>query len=243
MKTLITLLLFIGLSFAQYGAYGKYDTYISNDNTASCVDYDGNVYTVLRIGDQYWTAENLRTTHYNDGTAIAKVTDNAAWSALSSGAYCWYDNDSTSYASTYGPLYNWYAIEDGTIAPDGWRVPTDAEWKQLEMYLGMSQSQADTVLWRGTDEGGKLKEVGTSHWNSPNTGATNTTMFTALPGGYRHYSGTYSFLGEGAYFCVNTEYDANKAWYRYLRYISAQVYKSNYGKKYGSSIRLVRDAP
>ena len=156
---------------------------ICGPETGTVTDIDGNTYQTVKIGDQWWMAENLKVTCYRNGDAIPNITDGTTWASLSTGAYCEYNNDINNVA-TYGRLYNWYAVTDSrNIAPAGWHVPSDAEWKQLEMYLGMSQSEADATGWRGTDEGGKLKEVGTMHWNSPNTGATNESGFTALPGG------------------------------------------------------------
>jgi uncharacterized protein (TIGR02145 family) len=133
-------------------------------------DIDGNGYDTVHIGTQIWLAENLKTTHYNDGTSIPKVTDNLTWSGLSTGARSYYGNDSTQYDKVYGPLYNWHAVETGKLCPTGWHVPTDAEWTVLTNYLG--------------GDGGKLKEVGTVHWNN-STGATDEFGFTALPGGGR----------------------------------------------------------
>ena len=128
------------------------------------------------------------------------------------------------------------------VCPDGWHLPSDAEWKQLEMFLGMSQSDADGTGWRGTDEGGKLKETGTTHWNSPNTGATNSSGFTALPGGYRNRSGTVgSSLGNTAYFWSATEYDSSRAWTRSLYYSNSAVFRYYDYKDYGFSVRCTKD--
>ncbi len=123
-------------------------------------DIDGNVYQTIQIGNQVWMAENLKVTHYRDGTSIQYVqnelTEPDVWETLTTGAYCYYD-DSQSNQTTYGNLYNWYAVADSrNIAPEGWHVPTDAEWKELEMALGMSQSEADDAGYRGTNEGSKL---------------------------------------------------------------------------------------
>jgi len=181
-------------------------TYIEEggpDSTGTVTDIDGNVYKTVKIGNQWWMAENLKVTRYRNGDPIPNITDNHTWVDLSTGAYCNYNNDISNVA-TYGRLYNWYAVDESrNIAPAGWHVPTDDEWKQLEIYLGMSPTEADETHWRGTDEGGKLKETGTTHWYSPNTGATNESGFTALPGGYR-VSGGFSSLGFGAYFWSST---------------------------------------
>jgi len=114
-------------------------------------DYDGNVYETIKVGDQVWMAENLRVTHYRDGTAIPNIVSGVVWSNTKSGAYCFYDY------SKFGALYNWYAVNDSrNIAPEGWHVPSDDDWKELEVYLGMSQSEADDTGWRGTNEGSML---------------------------------------------------------------------------------------
>ncbi|HDS01520.1 MAG TPA: hypothetical protein ENO07_05815, partial [candidate division Zixibacteria bacterium] len=186
------------------------------DCPPTVTDIDGNVYQTVLIGDQCWMMENLKVTHYRNGDPIPEVTDGGSWGMLSTGAYCNYDNNE-SYVAVYGRLYNWYAAADSrNIAPDGWHVPSDAEWKQLEMYLGMSQADADATGWRGTDEGGKLKEADTTHWQSPNNGATNESGFTALPGGYRSSSGRFYFEHFDAFFWTQTDYDILTVWYRYL---------------------------
>ncbi|MBI5010148.1 MAG: fibrobacter succinogenes major paralogous domain-containing protein, partial [Bacteroidia bacterium] len=149
-----------------------YLTIISSFSSAQVSDIDGNVYQTVTIGTQVWMKENLKTTKLNDGIALPNVIDNAAWAALTTTGYCWYNNDATTYKSTYGALYNWYAVNTGKLCPIGWHVPSDDEWTLLTTFRG-GYSVA----------GGKLKETGTLHWTSPNTGATNETGFTALPGG------------------------------------------------------------
>jgi uncharacterized protein (TIGR02145 family) len=205
------------------------------------MDIDGNWYQTIKIGDQWWMAENLKVTHYRNGDAIPNVTDSTEWSGLTTGAYCEYNNDINNVAA-YGRLYNWYSVNDSrNIAPAGWHVPTDAEWKQLEMYLGMSQAEADAVDWRGNDEGGKLKEAGTTHWNSPNTGATNESGFSGLPGGYRIFNSNYYDVGNLALFWSSTEYGSYPAWTRYLGYYDSEVGRSYDSKQDGFSVRCVRD--
>jgi uncharacterized protein (TIGR02145 family) len=211
------------------------------DCPPTVTDYDGNVYQTVLIGDQCWMMENLKVTHYRNGDPIPHVTDDGTWGGLTSGAYCNYNNDEGNVA-TYGRLYNWYAVDDSrNIAPAGWHVPTDEEWKQLEMYLGMSQAQADAEDWRGTDEGGKLKEAGTTHWYPPNEGATNESGFTALPGGDRSNNGGFYSMGYLAFFWSSTEYSSFSAWSRYLYYYYSQVYRYSSDKQDGFSVRCVRD--
>ena len=229
----ITCLFFITLSIITSCEKEEGNKYIT--------DIDGNKYSTITIGSQVWLGENLKATRYNDGTAIPLVTDNNTWGALSTPAYCWYDNDEASHKNIYGALYNWYAVETGKLCPDGWHVPTDSEWKQLEMYLGMSQSDTDNTGFRGTAEGGKLKEAGTTHWNDPNEGATNESGFTAIPGGFRKETGAFDRNGYLGAWWTATESDASSAWYRRLNYCSSDVDRSNFDKRNGFSVRCVRD--
>lgn len=137
-------------------------------------DVDGNVYKTVTIGTQVWMAENLKTTKYKDGEKIPLITESSESANPPTPAYYWYDNDEATYKNDYGALYNWYTVNTGKLCPAGWLVPTEAEFNSLIAYLG-SMSVA----------GGKLKEAGITHWESPNIGATNETGFTALPGGER----------------------------------------------------------
>jgi len=218
-----------------------YGSVMSFTTPGTMIDIDGNVYQTVKIGDQWWMAENLKVTHYRNGATIPVVTNSDDWYNLSTGARCAYGNDQSKVA-TYGYLYNWYAVDDSReIAPSGWHVPSDAEWKELEMYLGMSQSEADGTGYRGTDEGGKLKEAGTTHWNSPNEGATNESGFAALPGGYRDSGGNFGGLGSNAAFWSSAGHNSDLAWSRTLHYDNAGVYRYGDDKRYGFSVRLVRD--
>jgi uncharacterized protein (TIGR02145 family) len=149
-------------------------------------DIDGNDYKTIQIGIQEWMAENLKTTKYNDGNSIPNVTDFIEWSDLITGVYCWYKNDASAYKATYGALYNWFTVSTGKLCPAGWHVPSDAEWTTLYGYLGGAGVA-----------GGKLKETGTTHWISPNTGATNSSGFTALPGGTLSLFNDPDFSGWG----------------------------------------------
>ena len=210
----------------------------SGGPTGTVTDIDGNVYKTVKIGNQWWMAENLKVTHYRSGDAIPNVTNNTEWGNLATGAYCNYDNNEANVA-TYGRLYNWYSVNDSrSIAPAGWHVPTDEEWKELEKYLGMSQSEADDTGWRGTDEANKLKS--TSGWYNNGNG-TNESGFSALPGGYRLRSGSYNSMGSTALFWSATEYSSRLAWYRLLYYSGSAVYRISSYKQNGFSVRCVRD--
>jgi len=200
------------------------------DDPRHIIDFDGNVYNTVKIGNQVWMAENLKVTHYRNGDPIPNVTNNTQWSGLTTGAYCNYDNDPNN-AITYGRLYNWYAVaESRNLAPIGWHVPSDTEWQILIDYLGGAAVA-----------GGKLKESGTTRWISPNTGATNESGFTALPGGYRDSNSGFNDLGNDTDFWSSTEGNSDSAWSRELLYNLASIYRFISSRRYGFSVRLVRD--
>jgi uncharacterized protein (TIGR02145 family) len=194
-------------------------------------DVDGNTYNTVSIGTQTWFKENLKTTKYNDGTDIPLVTDATAWVALTTTAYCWYNNDAATNKSTFGALYNWYTVNTGKLCPSGWHVPTDAEWNTLTAFLG-----GEGVA------GGKLKEIGTTHWGSPNAGADNSSGFTALPGGCRGGDhGTFGLIGNTGYWWSSSEGFASNAWYLSMYSITSNVYSNDVHKYHGFSVRCVRD--
>ena len=212
--------------------------------TGTVADIDGNDYQTVKIGGQWWMAENLKVTRYRNGDAILKVTNSSTWNGLDnlgSGAYCSYNNDDSN-VSSLGLLYNWYAVDDSrTIAPVGWHVPTDAELMELEIYLGMGQSDANrTGFWRGADEGLKLKETGTTHWNSPNN-ATNESGFSALSSGFRSYSGTFYDMGTTAFYWSSTPSSSSRAWYRLLNNSLPGVFRYQRKKRNGYSVRCVKN--
>lgn len=195
-------------------------------------DIDGNTYKTVKIGNQVWMAENLRTTKYRNGDAIPEVTSNSAWAGLNSGAYCNHNNTvDANHINTYGRLYNWFAVTDTrSIAPEGWHIPTEAEWATLVAILGGDNSA-----------GGRIKEAGTSHWMSPNAGATNTSGFTALPSGNRDGNGgVFRNLGTDAYLWMTST--KPKVWFRYLTLNAAScVAGSDDYKQDGHSIRCIKD--
>ncbi len=194
-------------------------------------DIDGNVYRTVIIGNQQWMAENLKVSQYNDGTDIPNIQALAEWSGLTTGAWAYYENNESKYAK-YGKLYNWYAVspDNKNVCPTGWHVPTDAEWTVLTDYLG-GQNVA----------GGKMKEVGTTSWNFPNTGAANTSLFTGLPGGGRYANGNYGSIDNGGYWWSSSEDAAGNAWYRTLNSYSGLVGGYDFNKRSGLSVRCLRD--
>jgi uncharacterized protein (TIGR02145 family) len=220
-------------------AYGSIISFTTQDGA---IDIDGNVYHAITLGTQTWTVENLKTTHYNNGTAITNITDSTQWSILSTEGYCSYDNSNIN-AIIYGLLYNWYSVNTGKLAPKGWHVPSDKEWTELEIYLGMSENEVDSTGFRGTNEGGKLKETGTTLWISPNTGATNEIGFNALPGGYRKALGKFQYLEFSSRWWSTTESTTvtTHAWRRYIDSNSSQIYRSYVEKGTGYSIRCIKD--
>lgn len=200
-------------------------------------DIDGNVYKTVTIGKQVWMKENLKTTKYNDGKAIPLVKDDMAWKASTTPAYCWNNNDEKTNKNKYGALYNWYTVNTNKLCPKGWHIPTDAEWTVLTTYLG-----GESVA------GGKLKEKGTTHWESPNTGATNESGFTALSSGARNYAGSFDLAGSNVlYFRSNgywwsaTELYTFNAYYRRLYSSLSDIYRSPSVKQSGYSVRCLRD--
>ncbi len=205
-------------------------------------DIDGHVYTTVKIGVQWWMAENLKVTRFRNGEAIAHIRANPDWVGLDRAAYCMYGDDPAN-GDRYGVLYNWFAVQDPRgLAPEGWHIPSDEEWKTLEMTLGLDRGSADDVGGRGAREGGMLKEGGTVHWQPPNAGATNESGFTALPAGCRyHTNGSYSYRGYLTSYWASTSYDRNFAWARDLNYGYSQVYRTIYEKGAGFSVRCVKD--
>src|SRR4030042_1310495 len=192
-------------------------------------DIDGNVYHTVTIGTQVWMVENLKVTHYRNGDSIPDVSDGTEWGSLKTGAYCNYNNDPNN-TDTYGRLYNWYVVIDSRkICPAGWHVPTDKDWEILEAYLG-----GEPIA------GGNMKEEGIAHWKDPNTGATNESGFTALPGGYRRFDGIFHYLGGYGYWWSTREYNDAYAWYHYMGFSYSNLNKYYYSKKLGFSIRCVK---
>ena len=192
-------------------------------------DLDGNIYSTTKIGSQIWMIQNLKTTRLNDGTAINLVTDKTDWAAMSAPAYCWYKND-TTYKNIYGALYNAYTILTFKLCPVGWHVSTNDDWRELENYLG------------GEDvAGGKLKEAGTIHWSDPNSGATNETLFTALPGGSRYTNGLFLTIKNIGYWWSPGESNTFNNWYRSMYYRNNAVSRNFIDSTNGFSVRCVKD--
>ena len=212
---------------------------------ATVTDVEGNKYETLILGTQTWMAANLNATKYNDGTTIPNVTDATAWVCLTTGAYCNYNNKESN-ATTYGRLYNWYAVNTGKLCPTGWHVPSDAEWTTLETYLiangynydgsitgnKIAKSMASTTGWNSsTNEG----EIG----NNPST--NNSSGFTALPGGSRVSGGTFGFVGYGGNWWSSTEFSTSLADGRTLFYYGDSLDDDGSDEFSGFSVRCLRN--
>jgi uncharacterized protein (TIGR02145 family) len=196
---------------------------------------DGNVYNTVQIGGQCWMAENLATETYNDGSAIPTGLSNSAWQSTTSGAFAVYA-DNPANKGAYGLLYNWYAVADPrSICPAGWHVPTDGEWTELTDHLGGEPIAGGPMKTTGT------LGAGTGLWNAPNTGATNISGFSGLPGGFRYYNGLFYNLGDYGYWWGATESTTINAWSRILDTDNTFVLRSANDKDYGFSVRCVRD--
>jgi uncharacterized protein (TIGR02145 family) len=221
----------------------------------SVTDFDNNVYPVVQIGDQWWMAENLKVTNYADGRSILITESRQAWADLdnSDKACSWLFND-VSNRDTYGCLYSWAGAMDGAsssnsnpsneqgVCPDGWHLPSDEEWKQLEFYLGMVSNELDEDGWRrGANMGGKLKEEGTEHWIKPNTGATNESGFTALPGSSLWSDGSAYEEGYGATFWTSSENNNSDVITRSLDHVLSEVGRFGLPKDAGCSVRCLKD--
>ena len=197
----------------------------------SMTDQDGNVYKTIVIGTQDWMAENLKASHYRNGDLIPVVTNPNTWAGLSTGATCWYNNDSATYNCPYGKLYNWYTTVDArNLCPTGWHVPTDAEWTTLGSFLG-----GDVI------GGGKMKSTGTQYWQSPNTAADNSSGFSGLPGGGRTFTGLYASIGTSGFWWSSSQNPTPAAWYRSLYYNFGYVNRATNYMQSGFSVRCLRD--
>jgi uncharacterized protein (TIGR02145 family) len=192
------------------------------------IDADRNVYKTIQIGMQTWMAENLKTTIFNSGAQIANVWDNLIWSNYTLDAFCWYKND-IAYKTNYGALYNWYAVNTGNLCPTGWHVPSSAEYTALITFLGGENAS-----------GGKLKESGSAHWLIPNSGANNTSGFSALPGGYLP-SGDFASFRTGCYLWSSTESNSGSAYFLPIQSNNGSASIEAALKTNGMSVRCIKN--
>jgi uncharacterized protein (TIGR02145 family) len=186
----------------------------------------------VKIGNQVWMAENLNVDKFRNGDPIPEAKTAEEWgnARANKQAWCYYDNDPAN-GTKYGKLYNWYAVNDPRgIAPEGWHLPSDAEWTTLTDFLG-GRSVA----------GGKMKTTGTTQWEEPNTGATNSSGFSGLPGGCRYGDGSFGYIGYNGFWWSSSEGSPNNAWERTLNYNYSYVNRDYGYKESGFSVRCLRD--
>ena len=227
----IFLLLSFTLLILQSCSSGDSD---NNTNTTTVSDIDGNVYQTVTICNQTWTKSNLNVSKYRNGDVIPQVQDATQWASLTTGAWCYYNNDPAN-GAIYGKLYNWHAVNDPRgLAPSGYHIPTDAEWTSLINCLG-----GEAVA------GGKMKEAGTAHWTSPNTGATNESGFTGLPGGKLKKISVSDFqfiyLQNNGVWWSSTEFDTDSSWFCKLDYNSTISMIDKHIQSTGCSLRIIKD--
>ena len=194
------------------GSNSSSQTFTVTNSTNILTDIDGNSYNTVTLGTNKWMKENLKTTKYSNGDLIPNP-NSSAWSGITSAAWCYYDNNASNNA-VYGKLYNFFVVEDTkNVCPTGWHVPTDAEWKALEMYLGMTQIQADAELWRGTNQGSILSGTA-SLWQAgilKSNAQFGTSGFNAIPAGFRYISGVFGYLGTASFFWTSTVTDGSNS--------------------------------
>jgi uncharacterized protein (TIGR02145 family) len=203
------------------------------------VDVQGNVYNTIKIGNQWWMTENLKVKMYNDSTPIVEVnvggTNDSTWYRTKLGMFCSLD-------SRYGLHYNWYAITNvKKLAPAGWHIPSDEEWKTLEKELGMSQLEADKTSWRGTKESEKLLVESSVGWPRSLAFGTNESGFSALPGGCRLFNGSVGEVAITGYWWSSSEKNVTTAWYRNIATYYTTVFRYYVDKNYGLTVRCVKD--
>lgn len=203
------------------------------DTTETVTDIDGNVYRTVKIGTQTWMAEDLKVITFKNGAPIDNIlgvdVGTPSWRYATSGAYCWYNNNVGS-KKTYGALYNWSAVNSGVLAPKGWHVPSIDEWKVLIEFLG-----GEKVA------GGKLKEAGTDHWHTPNTGADNSTGFTALPGGGRLESLNFTAIGYKGWWWSSTKKNLFNSYFVGISYAKSEIGISTISSSTGLPVRCIKD--
>jgi uncharacterized protein (TIGR02145 family) len=203
-------------------------------------DADLNTYNTVTIGTQMWMVENLRTTTFTGAGAIPNITGNPEWAALTTPAYCWYDNDPTN-EPVYGAIYNWFAVQSGNLCPTGWHVPTDTEVNTMELFLGIPPADINLYDWRGTAQGVGTEMKNTTGWLAGENG-TNTSGFAGLPGGYRYFAdGTFQAETHWSYWWTATELDLTRAWNRQLDGTHTGVNKAAVEKQAGKYVRCIKN--
>lgn len=211
---------------------------MENTDIKNIIDIDGNTYNLVQIKKQIWTKENLNVSKYRNGDEIPFVQDNLEWGTLTTGAWCYYENKDEN-GTTYGKLYNWFAVNDPRgLAPEGFHIPSNEEWSIFTKNIG-GQDLNDTILIAG----GKMKEKGNKHWQKPNKDASNDSGFTGIPGGIRNLEGRFIKIGLGANWWSSSEEneDITRAWFRSLTYNYGSSGSGTANKVMGYSVRCIKD--
>jgi uncharacterized protein (TIGR02145 family) len=223
-------ILVIGLMSVLLNGCNKADTVPTDKSQADVIDKDGNIYKTVTIGTQVWMAENLKTTKYDNGDQILTTSSDISGESLPK--YQWTFGDDVNNADIYGRLYTWYAATDiRNVCPTGWHVPADGEWETLKSYLG-----GDSIA------GGKLKEKGITHWQTPNIGATNEVGFDVRPGGYRNFSGSFVSLQLSSYIWSSTQNPTPEwSWGQRMGYNDGILLRGGYYKQAGASVRCIKN--
>jgi uncharacterized protein (TIGR02145 family) len=237
----------INSSGTAYGNQVQFTTASSGggsivSNPGPGVSFGGYNYSTILLGNgQEWMSENLRATTYANGDPIPNVTVDAQWTALTTGAWCYYNND-PQYENPYGKLYNWYTVADPrNVCPNGWHVPDETDWNLLVKYLDPSADTSCVNCNQNSIAGGMMKSTGTQYWLSPNAGATNQSGFSGLPAGFRDFYGAFNNIGGNGYWWGATETSSAGAWQRRLYYLNGIESRGNDPKYYGFSVRCLRD--
>jgi uncharacterized protein (TIGR02145 family) len=241
---------------SKYTTNSTTDPFVFNPNLTygEVKDVDGNVYKTITIGTQTWMAENLKTTHYNDTTAIPMVADETAWKTLTTPAFCWFNNDSVTYKANYGALYDWPAVKSGKLAPAGWHVPSDTEWSTLENYLIANGFNYDGTTTGDRETNNKIaKSMATAtNWdadagigtvgNTDFPAKRNASGFSVLPGGGRFTYGTFNNINMVGVFWSSSANDGTSAWNRNMFSFHSDFYRVYNYKNCGFSVRCVKDS-
>lgn len=227
---------------------------VENSTSTYVTDVDGNTYIVIKLGEQFWMAENLKTCKLNDGTIIPFASNSQEWSKLDSSGFCWYNNDENNKIK-YGALYNWYTVNSNKLCPNGWHVPSYKEWTELELYLQkngynydgtididndrssnnkIGKAMTSTLGWRTSEKEGAIG-------NTDYPEVKNKTEFNALPGGYVDANGTFQMLNSVGKYWTTTEYNTSNVYYRRFLYSSVKVISDDHNKRDGFSVRCVKN--
>jgi uncharacterized protein (TIGR02145 family) len=194
----------------------------------------------VTICSQIWMTQNLSASTYRNGDSIPNITNPTIWAGLTTGAWCWYNNDSATFAATFGKLYNWYAVSDSRgIAPVGWHVPNDSEWNRMVKCTDPFSDTTCSNCSKSSTAGGALKETGLGHWMSPNYGATNSTGFSAIPSGF--FLSFFTNIGMDSYMWSSSEVNSTLSKTFNINSVSSDLYSSSQIKQYGFSVRCLRD--